>query len=345
MSSRSSDSPSVPDVFSSPSAGGASDDMTASSSPPPLVPPPPVPPFRCDDWTCCGTNPCNVVSLVRCQGIGISTPVAVNGNVHGLHLPYANVDTCGSCRQHMHHATNPQQITTNSDCSAAPYGFRSQLCHECIRDEVALYWERQGTARPTGSGAAPSLALVQRWPVAPGGQQDLCICMGCAVAPFTNHCHNCRNRAFINNATNAKVLTQRVLRDRTTAVITGRKLCDLNGPVGTPERLIPPNERARRGQIGRKCPCGRRPKRAEAPRTREYITVCLACMGVKIRPMNLPARYRQNMFQNRILHLRSGDRPAYTWTKGPMHARRDCRFRVNIERGWVDQDPFVGGTY
>lgn len=196
---------------------------------------------------------------------------------------------------------------------------------------------------PSGPSAAPSLALAAQWPTLPGVTQNLCICHATAVTPYVNHCHACRSAAFTTHAGSAKLLAQRILHNRTTAVITGRTRCNLNG--GTAAHLIPQEQRIRRWHIGRKCPCGRKPKLEALPSSREYITVCLACMGVKIVPGNLPQRLRQHRFQQREFELRSGVVRACGVTKGPKRAARRAEYRVNIERGWVEDDPLVGGTY
>ena len=216
------------------------------------------------------------------------------------------------------------------------------MCRDCIRDEVALCWRRQGTVNPTGPGAAPSLARVRRWPTIAGNSQDLCICWSLAVDPFQDHCHECRIRAFYDQ-TRDKWLTEDILRNRTPAVISGKKHCYLNG--GTVQYFISQEQQANRNQRGRACPCGKKPKEAPAQRRQEYITYCLACMGVKIWLNELPEHYQQHKLQDRVFSLRSGNKQAYAVTKGPNRAARHHLFRVNIERGWVNQDPFVDRTY
>lgn len=90
--------------------------------------------------------------------------------------------------------------------------------------------------------------------------------------------------------------------------------------------------------IGRLCPCGRRPKLPE-PQGQEYITVCLACMGVNIEPGNLPVKYQQANIRPRRRSPR-GHTPNIT--KGPRAAVRAAHFRVNFERLWAPNDHNVG---
>lgn len=143
MSSSGSDSD-LPSYFYS------NDDSNRNNSSPERV----DPDYRCDDYIYC-RGPCDAVGIRRCPGLGNRTPLSRDLTIHGSN---GLVDTCSTCRQH----TNPWRTLDRLDAPAAisesPWGHQSQLCHDCIRDEVALYWQRQGTAIPNRPGAAPSLA-------------------------------------------------------------------------------------------------------------------------------------------------------------------------------------------
>lgn len=62
---------------------------------------------------------------------------------------------------------------------------------------------------------------------------------------------------------------------------------------------------------------------------------------VRICPWNLSAELHQGKFGTRFTA-----RPtALRKTKGRKRANRSHLFRVNIERGWVVDDEYVGGAY
>lgn len=229
----------------------------------------------------------------------------------------------------------------NSEATHQQYsGQRSQLCKNCIRDEMEIYWKRQGTAPPVPPQAGATIALVAQWPTAPGSLQDLCICHREAVVPFILHCHACRNAAFQTSCNFSATQTEDFLRENTGPVLTGRKLCTRNG--GTIAHRVQARHQAARmaAGIGCMCLCGGRPKVWEGPGL-EYITFCLTCSGVRIVPANLPPQYSQATIQGR----RRSPRRGLARTKGPGRAVRSEIFRVNIEKGWsVPYDVHIGGT-
>lgn len=73
----------------------------------------------------------------------------------------------------------------------------------------------------------------------------------------------------------------------------------------------------------------------------EYIVYCMACMGVLVIPALLPPEYQQaQMTRPRRLTRSHG----VSRTRGPARAERKAAWRVNIERGWVPGDEYIGGT-
>jgi hypothetical protein len=98
--------------------------------------------------------------------------------------------------------------------------------------------------------------------------------------------------------------------------------------------------------IGRMCPCDERPDRR--PPAQRSITVCIACIGVKIRGNVIPSECSQA--QMAATQPRRSARPAdqtsataqINQTRGPQRAVRSALSGVNIERGWVSNDPLIG---
>lgn len=344
-----SSSPSSP-----PSPGGFSKQPSTESeaTPPPSPPPPPPPPFVCDDFVHCRGGPTNVLchqnnNVWQCPGLGQAggiTPPSVSGAIHPVPTP---VTVCANCIGHQ--GNNPiVNVAPGQDNSSLIDGFafqsmhtprfRAQLCHDCIRDEVILYWERQGTPRPIGQ---PSMLLTASWPTVPGSVQNLCICQEKSIVAFHRHCHECRMAAFAQFAADDKAHAAEILGTRTRPVITGKKLCDLNGGIERHAISETTQDSRVRRRVGRQCPCGATPKPREEEEWEEYITYCLACMGVQIDPDALPEKYQQA----NVRPKRRSARLAGNVTKGPRRAPVSSSFRVNIERGWLPNDLFVGGTH
>jgi hypothetical protein len=157
------------DSSSLPSRGGSSNGGSQIN----FDSPPTSPPFACDDRACCFGGPggplCNPVGLHVCPGLpgAIMAPSTVNGTGHP-------VSVCTNCVQHDNTAPNTQNdINAYAGFSVWPFGHKAQLCHDCTKGDMELYWLRRGTPQPA---APPSIPLVANWPVALGGLQNLCIC-------------------------------------------------------------------------------------------------------------------------------------------------------------------------
>jgi hypothetical protein len=255
------------------------------------------------------------------------------------------VDVCTDCITHGQNQKQTRVLTRAT--AAANSGPRADLCKRCIREEMELYWARLGTLRPAGAAAAASLQWINAWPdgAAPADIQDLCICDDQAIMTFADtHCHACRDLAFRAFSANEHAYNELYLRGRTKAVITGKKLCNgINGNGGTkPHRVRPVdiNARVARG-VGRMCPCGDEPV-LTAPGT-EFIDICLACMGVRVTPWNIPTKYSQAKMPTRR-NTRSAQ--TVSRTRGPFGAQRRWQWRVNIELGFrsgLTGDGFING--
>ncbi|KAF1829133.1 hypothetical protein BDW02DRAFT_574251 [Decorospora gaudefroyi] len=230
------------------------------------------------------------------------------------------------------------------------HGFKAQLCHSCIKDEMELYWQRQGTNPPL---QLPSMRMVARWPMLNTSVQDLCICRA-TIVNYENHCHACRDDAWNDLTASEKAEPEDIFGTRIPGVAKGQKAITANQQW---RNTAATRQRRHNNRIARLCPCGNLPKKQLGPQTiaaREYISYCLACMGVKVDPRwnKPPVKYREEAVAN----LRRRQRlvaavnvgvvaPGYHRTKGPLREIRDPSFRVNIERGWVHNDPFVGGHF
>jgi hypothetical protein len=217
-----------------------------------------------------------------------------------------------------------------------------ELCLRCTEEEMVLYWERHGTAKPAGPGSAPSLRDIAQWPTGhtpAAHRQDLCVCEVRAIDAYSLHCHACRDEAFDREHMQSFFEAEDMLRERNKAVIQGKKRCDANG--GTKAHRVQPRHVVARevAGIGRMCPCGEKPD--VRPLGQQFISICLVCMGVQVDPMRVPAKYSRARLQ-RKLSLRLAAQK--NRTRGPMEAERRATWRVNIERGWVPQDPFLNGA-
>lgn len=214
------------------------------------------------------------------------TPIpSFDGSAHNAMHPVV----CSTCLPHEHQTKlNSLEIPATVAQASGPL---IQLCKECIRDEMELYWARYGRAKPTGHHTAPSLADIVAWPTRPDPDdvQNLCICAVRAVGRFANTCcHQCRNNAFTNFHEGCYQTVETILRDHTKALITGERLCTLNGGT-TPNRVRDRDLQARLAAgIGRMCPCGKRPQ-VQA----QWISICLACMGVRVDARHIPKKYSQ----------------------------------------------------
>ena len=315
-------------------------------------------PYECDDFRahCFANIPahtiCDSTRTYLCVGLagatalrpGTPTPRSYSNRAHpGPN----NIRVCHRCIQHTGDFLGQQLLPIRyqlliQDIQVRqhnPEAFKGQLCHGCIKDEMKLYWARQATAQP----AAPvSVTAVDTWPTTAAAPQNLCICEENAIDPYAFHCHACRREAFQLFAADEKDSTAEFLGKRQKAVIKGTRRCVLNG--GTQGYIVDGGVQARRWNDNRfrQCPCGETPKRSDAL---EYIDYCMSCMGVEVDPANLPPKYQQINFPTPRRSARNHGTPIYAPTKGPKRAARNPRFRVNIERGWVPNDPYVGGTW
>ena len=220
-----------------------------SSSPrtPSESPPPPI--LQCDDFGHCvvlGHQVCDIAFLRICPGLpNGQTPLSHNGS---LHPQPTQVVTCGFCMQHddTYAPLTANQMLAVGANTGQYSGILNQLCHDCIRDEVELYWARQGTFPP--AGAHLSTANVVQWPVVQNTPQNLCVCDQVAIRPFAQHCHACRDEAFEIHSRRPYQHAEDILRTRTRSVITGRRRCALNG--GTAAHRVQARPFALRLQAG-----------------------------------------------------------------------------------------------
>ncbi|RAR07973.1 atp-dependent dna helicase mer3 [Stemphylium lycopersici] len=309
---------------------------------------PPPPPFQCNDFGHCfavgdptNANLCDPFNWVFCPGLpwGAHTPPSHNG----LNHPIPNqVTACAHCMAHEivpHYLPSKLAVVQRPAAQHARTGHRAQLCTHCIRDEVELYWVRQGQPAPAAPGF--TVQFVTQWPNH-GSIQDLCTCPQWAIQQCaTTRCHTCRDTWFFDQSYQALTQNEDMLRTRTKPVIQGHRRCNLNG--GSAQHAVSAATITARQnqQIGRMCPCGERPKAPNAP---EYISVCLGCMGVRIDPTHLPAKYQLPAVLpklQRMARLNQQFRP----TRGPKSAPRSPNHRVNIERAWRHNQPdWVGNT-
>ncbi|KAH7083083.1 hypothetical protein BKA63DRAFT_404107 [Paraphoma chrysanthemicola] len=282
------------------------------------TPSPPLPP-TCDDHTCCSVaqaRPC-VALTSNCPGLGAlgPTPVSTNGIAH----PGTACRVCLNCLNHEHNAKLAlTRATANGNAQSGPNIF---LCRRCEFDEMRLYNERLQNPVPAGPGNVPSMAFIQHWPTVAQPRQDLCVCETKVTRPFQLE------------FTTPFHATENILRTRTKKAIQGR--IPVNGPNG--HYLVSAAGIADRtaSGVGRMCPCGGQPE-VQNPATR-YMTICMACMGVRINPANLPRRLRN------VQRLRTGLRSGGPRTYGPQAMQRRWDWRVNIEQAWNPGDPFIGG--
>jgi hypothetical protein len=305
--------------------------------------------FNCDDLNHCrpGQAQCPIDGLTRCPGLPVgpglpATPASYGGFNH---FALGGIDVCTDC---ITHGRNQKRTRVRTRATAAANsGPRAELCKRCIREEMELYWQRFSNLQPAGAAAAASLQWVTAWPSgqAPANFQNLCICEDRAIMSYADtHCHACRDRAFNAFSRGEHAFNEHYLRERTKAVITGKKQCSgPNGNGGTrPHRVRPADINARMARgVGRMCPCGDEPV-LQRPGT-EFIDVCLACMGVRVIPWRIPAKYLQaNMPPRR--NTRSAQ--TVSRTRGPFGAQRRWQWRVNIELGFRSGptgDGFING--
>ena len=334
--------------------------------------PAPAAPFTCVDAAHChrphvaGRGICNPRYQHPCPGLGAvgPTPLTYSGR---LHIIPAVVPVCGNCQTHGAGVEdrNTDHLVTSVGPGVHSVGYKSRLCPDCIHDELELFYQRTGTHQPL---APASLRQVNRWPRWNFGDQDLCICPTRAIRNFHRNCHACRDEAFRILAHDPKHLAEDILATRTTPVITGEKLCTANGGIRAHTVSAANQQRRSTAHVRHRCPCGAKPEAPQPFPTQEYISICLACMGVHIRRHNIPDKYsrarimgpnnetrrRSTRIAGRNVVPTSTAPPpgqpllppvVYAPTKGPKRALRSHEFRVNIERGWVAGDGFVGGTF
>jgi hypothetical protein len=315
-------------------------------------------PFWCDDRSCCnslnsagcniiGTQVCNARQLFQLHG-PMQPTTSRNNSPHNANRP----EVCTTCLPHGRTAKlNVLGIQANAAQGSGPM---VQLCKDCIRDEMELYWARYGTTiQAPNLLRAPSLAHIGAWPIGanPNDVQDLCTCAHRAVGRFENtRCHSSRDAAFTNLHAGYYRRAERILRNYSRDVITDVRTCRENGPAGTPAALNRRTQPLAAG-VGRQCPCGNKPETQA-----QWITICLACMGVRIDPRNIPRKYtRAKMPKRKVLPSRTAaPRPGagLKKTKGPRRALVNHNYRVSIESGWLfgnlcgvfdSGDPFING--
>ncbi|KAF2006119.1 hypothetical protein P154DRAFT_570193 [Amniculicola lignicola CBS 123094] len=347
----------IPDEISTspPSANGAEPETEPSSppaeapaqAPAPVPVPLPAPPvLQCDDSPhCAGGGPCNqTAAFVLCQPpIGVINPLSIQGNQHTANFPL----TCNTCQLHEEivkqtEANSPYAIWAGAVAVGTNANhFRTQMCRNCIHREVRLYWTRVNGTGPTQNPPQPTAAHVANWPTPPVGApmaaplQDLCICVAMHVTPYgpngSGNCHGCRDAVW-TLATDAKEAITDILRNSTANSIKG----DRRRHQGRDRKTISDLNRWRREQrgIGMLCPCGNEPEPAALQVANEYATICIKCMGVRIDPARLPARLQRNAMRD--LRTRG--------LKTHVHKKKiDPAYRVNMERAWLEFDPFIGG--
>ncbi|OAK98504.1 hypothetical protein IQ06DRAFT_307604 [Phaeosphaeriaceae sp. SRC1lsM3a] len=344
-------------------------------------PPPPPPPFFCTDQPHCriGAPPCPHAGLVTCAQVpvhllaNVAQPAQINGVPHAP----GPIQVCNLC---ILHDRTQKRTDVNTRATAGEFsprvpagtnvppgrsvGARADMCISCVRDEMKLYWHRVGTIRPAVP-PANSLNHIARWPTANAGPlsaQDLCICMTKAVTMWQNdRCHACRNSLYDHYHTAGATHHEQFLRKRQKSVIKGDRQCNIQQP-GRPNFEHPAATIAAREArgIGRMCPCGEKPK-VQTP-ANAFIDVCLACMGVRVNPVMIPAEFsraslfpppdtrRETRAQARRGAALAAAGQTYAPTKGRRHAQRSQNVRVNIELGFLTDpnpphagDPFIGG--
>lgn len=259
------------------------------------------------------------------------------------------VRVCDNCSQHDHpHPNEKRRQIRGWATSHEMSGNLVRLCNSCTRDEMELYWQRLSLNTPVGAlpvTAAPSLQEVSQWPTAAAPEQNLCVCHSRAITTYQHYCHMCRDLGFYYTFTLPYQRNELFLVHKSKAVLSGQQQCNLDG-AGFPVLNITRRERVRRlnAQIGRMCPCGKDPPASdnEAP----FIGFCLCCSGVRVIDYNIPRKYRRaNVARGPLRRSPRNHAPSVgNRTKGSVRALRSHLNRVNIERGWVQNDPLIGPT-
>lgn len=324
------------------------------------------PPEHCDDFIHCRASGgphdnavCHPTLSFICPGLQpvCPTPPSKYGIIH----PHpGQVRVCAYCMGHDtthylpgHFTHKLAAVTSHADANYRS-GFRNQLCRRCIRDEVELYWLRQGKPVPPIQQLDDTNQIVEQWPTAPYSLQDLCICNRLSIISFRIRCHACRDEGFRIASWNQYKLAEDILTNREKKVITGHRRCRNNGGTrGYVQRHLRRGmlngtitDRSANAGLRRRCPCGEKPKARSTP---EYITFCLACSGVRIDPANLPANLREENVMAGIARregMRDSTKAARavvtSRTKGMRRAVRSHLYRVNIESGWINSDLGMG---
>ncbi|KAF2246890.1 hypothetical protein BU26DRAFT_576976 [Trematosphaeria pertusa] len=272
----------------------------------------------CDDYACCGSNnqkehcsrwrPWAICS----QPGPAPHPAPRSGGAHT-----ANIQVCDHC---MEHGRN-QKSAIISQVSNATYqsGLSAPLCESCVKDEVQLFWMRVAMQQPV------SMSNLM-WPNA-SRSQSFCVCYS-AIWDNVHDCHSCRDRIWDEQVLIPWRENEDILRKCGPSTLTGERM-----KLGLPPKKVGgtyETDRQVRG-IGRSCPCGRDPDVASLA----YASYCLACMGVTIRISFLPPHLQRAQF----MASRDGNRRLRK-TK-VLGRKRGPEFRVNIDRGWLPDDPFT----
>jgi hypothetical protein len=341
----SSDSPIVVDpISSSPQPSQAPDQSSASGSssgddsvydsPPSdggVWPGPRVP--QCDDAGHCQNGHCLLPFTPCLWQIGVQSGTQAP-------LPHGALRTCHRCRQHerdLHEAV----IDTRANRHRMS-GYKGKLCGSCEKDEAKLYWDRYGRAQPQ---LGTPLDIVERWPSPQNsGEQNLCICKHQILLAHTTDmggpsplCCGCRRQYLDDTIVSRYTFNENVLLDTKKNVITGARPF-----AGDETDMISQGKyEARLAQnIGRSCPCGNVSEPRRANRL-EYMMYCMACMGVQvISNRKLPPDLQKDaVAPRRNVTTRNGTR--WGRTKGPRREPRGPNFRINMERGYIEHDPYM----
>ncbi|KAF2868862.1 hypothetical protein BDV95DRAFT_579517 [Massariosphaeria phaeospora] len=149
--------------------------------------------------------------------------------------------------------------------------------------------------------------------------------------PYINACHACRDHVF-QRFIDSRDQHEASIRETSRTTIDGTRRLRGQQPYRLSQRAI--QNRQNNHNIGRLCPCGKKPKQPLPP-GEEYISYCMSCMGVKVYHANLP----QNLTEAVVM----GRTQTRTHKSRVHKAARSSRYRVNIERAWLEQDDLMGG--
>ncbi|KAF2118795.1 hypothetical protein BDV96DRAFT_362542 [Lophiotrema nucula] len=318
---------------------------------------------NCDDYNgqCCfNQGPFNPTGDRDCPGPPLNPAWRPCPNIHGIHALPAGTQylTCVTCRLHGYtqRMNEVSQWATERFAGTVthnPNGYRTQLCKNCAKEEVQLYWLRvqqhpQPPAQPVNQPGLHWSRRVRQWPVAGGPHgglpQDLCVCDARAIeVPRIRQCHPCRDITFQRIATNNRNRRDNALRNLSQGSINGTRR-----KVGFARKLVganTQNPRQIRG-VRRTCPCGNEPMAAAPSAAQEYVSICLGCMGVKVDPRNLPNDLTPPSLNGTVL---GGTFNFERMRVRPSPVRKIERHpgaRVNIESPWeTNPDHDLVGLY